>query len=75
MLKGFLYFKLENFTARTLGPFFRRQGQSFFRQGLGFQGQMGHEDTLVPSLRCIPISDSKYPRLLDVIYTNHIIKS
>jgi carbonic anhydrase/acetyltransferase-like protein (isoleucine patch superfamily) len=29
------------------------------------QGAMGHEDTRVPSLRCVPISDSKYPRLLD----------
>jgi carbonic anhydrase/acetyltransferase-like protein (isoleucine patch superfamily) len=26
---------------------------------------MGHEDRIVPSLRCIPISDGKYPRLLD----------
>jgi len=26
---------------------------------------MGHDDRLVPSLRCVPISDSKYPKLLD----------
>lgn len=26
---------------------------------------MGHQDTLVPSLRCIPISNSKFPRTLD----------
>ena len=26
---------------------------------------MGHQDTLVPSLRCIPISNSLYPKTLD----------
>ena len=26
---------------------------------------MAHEDTQVPSLRCVPISNSKFPRLLD----------
>ena len=40
------------------------------------QGAMGHEDTRVPSLRCVPISDSKYPRLLDVsptfLYFSHL---
>ena len=30
-----------------------------------FQGDLAHEDRLVPSMRCIPISDSKYPKLLD----------
>jgi len=29
------------------------------------QGVAAHEDTLVPSLRCVPISASKFPRLLD----------
>lgn len=29
------------------------------------QGAAAHEDTLVPSLRCVPISASKFPRLLD----------
>jgi len=66
MLKGVLYFKLENFTARVLGPLFRRTGQAIYAQGVTFQGEDGHEDRLVPSLRCVPISDAKYPRLLDV---------
>ena len=66
MLKGVLYFKLETLTARVLGPMFRRAGQSIYRQGVAFQGEIGHEDRLVPSMRCIPISDAKYPRLLDV---------
>jgi hypothetical protein len=66
MLKGVLYFKLENFTARVVAPLYRRTGQSLFRSGVKLQGPMGHDDRLVPSLRCVPISDAKYPRLLDV---------
>ena len=66
MFKGVLYFKLETLTARVLGPMFRRTGQSIYRSGVAFQGELGHEDRLVPSLRCVPISDAKYPRLLDV---------
>jgi hypothetical protein len=30
------------------------------------QGEAGHQDVLVPSLRCVPISEAKYPKLLDV---------
>lgn len=66
MFKGVLYFKLESVTARILGPFFRSTGQSLFRQGMASQGALAHQDRLVPSLRCVPISDAKYPRLLDV---------
>ena len=66
MFKGVLYFKLETLTARVLGPIFRRTGQSLYRSGVSMQGEYGHEDRLVPSTRCIPISDAKYPRLLDV---------
>ena len=73
MLKGILYFKLENLAARTVGPMFRRVGQQVFRQGLSYQGQSAHEDTIVPSLRCVPISDSKYPKLLDVLLTSLIL--
>ena len=65
MLKGVLYYKLEN-SAVSLGPKLRQMGQSLFRSGMASQVAMGHEDTRVPSLRCAPISDSKYPRLLDV---------
>ena len=71
MLKGVLYFKLESFTARVLGPFFRRTGQQVYRSGVAFQGALGHEDRLVPSLRCVPISDSKFPRMLDVSSSNN----
>jgi hypothetical protein len=65
MLKGVIYFKLETFTARVLGPLFRRTGQLVFGQGVAMQGNLSNEDRLVPSLRCVPISDAKYPRLLD----------
>lgn len=67
MFKGVLYFKLETLTSRVLAPLFRRTGQSLYRQGVAMQGDLGHEDRLVPSMRCVPISDAKYPRLLDVI--------
>ena len=66
MLKGILYFKLENFAARVLGPMARRTGQSLFNRGTQMQGEFHNNDRLVPSLRCVPISDAKYPKLLDV---------
>jgi hypothetical protein len=50
----------------VLGPMFRRTGQSIYRRGVALQGEIGHEDRLVPSMRCVPISDAKYPKLLDV---------
>lgn len=66
MLKGVLYFKLETLTSRVLGPIFRRTGQNLYRSGVAFQGEFASEDRLVPSVRCVPISDAKYPKLLDV---------
>lgn len=36
MLKGILYYKLENFTNLAIGPFFRRLGQSTFRSGMAY---------------------------------------
>ena len=65
MFKGALYYKLENITI-GLGPKLRAMGQTIYRQGMASQGVSAHEDTLVPSLRCVPISNSKFPRLLDV---------
>jgi len=66
MFKGVLYFKFESLTSRVLGPLLRSTGQSLFRQGVASQGALASDDRLVPSLRCVPISDAKYPRLLDV---------
>ena len=65
MLKGILYYKFENLTVQ-MGPISRNLGQSLFRSGLAYQGASAHEDKIVPSLRCVPISASKYPKLLDV---------
>lgn len=64
MLKGVLYYKLENMTHKV-GPVLRKWGQGIYRAGVANQGASGHEDYAVPSLRCVPISESKYPRLLD----------
>ena len=66
MFKGALYFKLENMAVGSLGPNLRNWGQSLFRSGAAAQAHLGHEDTMVPSMRCVPISNSKFPRLLDV---------
>jgi hypothetical protein len=63
-MKGILYYKMEHWTHK-LGPTFRKWGQSIYRAGVANQGTSGHEDYAVPSLRCVPISESKYPRLLD----------
>ncbi len=64
MLKGVLFYKLENMTHKV-GPVLRKIGQGIYRAGVANQGEHGHEDYAVPSTRCVPISDSKYPRLLD----------
>lgn len=63
-MKGALFYKLENMTC-AMGPQVRRWGQQMFKQGMAMQGEMAHQDTIVPSLRCIPISNSKYPKTLD----------
>ena len=62
--KGAIYYKLENLTV-GLGPVIRKMGQQYFNQGMALQGVAGHQDTLVPSLRCIPISNSVFPKTLD----------
>ena len=63
-LKGHLFYKLENLT-HSLGPAIRKQGQQLFNQGMAMQGEMAHTDTMQPSLRCVPISNSKYPKSLE----------
>ena len=65
MFKGALYYNLENMTI-GLAPTLRRWGQNLFRSGMVNQAASAHEDTIQPSLRCVAISASKFPRLLDV---------
>jgi carbonic anhydrase/acetyltransferase-like protein (isoleucine patch superfamily) len=62
--KGALYYKLENATV-SMAPRIRKMGRDLFKQGNEMQGEMAHKDYMVPSLRCVPISNSKYPRTLD----------
>jgi hypothetical protein len=63
-LKGALYYKLENATV-GMAPKIRKMGRNLFKQGNDLQGASAHKDYLVPSLRCVPISNSKYPKTLD----------
>jgi len=35
-LKGILYYKFENFTAKVIAPFFRKTGQAVFNRGVQF---------------------------------------
>lgn len=77
MIKGILYYKFEN-AAVSFGPTLRRWGQNMYRAGMAAQGNMAHEDAPVPSLRCVPISDSKYPKLLSVSISHnfsHLFKN
>jgi hypothetical protein len=55
-LKGALYYKLENATV-GLAPKIRNMGRNLFAQGNEMQGAMAHKDYMVPSLRCVPISN------------------
>lgn len=50
--------------SQSMGPKFRAMGQSLFKQGMDSQGAMAHADKVIPSLRCVPTSAGKYPRLL-----------
>lgn len=70
MLKHILFFKLENLSARVVGPMLRRTGQNLFFRGTEMQGDAHNNDRLVPSMRCVPISDAKYPKLLDVSHNS-----
>lgn len=42
---------------------------------MALQGASAHEDTMQPSLRCVPISNSKYPRsvLSDWVAPNAVL--
>ena len=42
----------------------RRTGQNLFRKGQQIADYEHYDDRLVPSLRVVPISDRKYPKLL-----------
>ena len=64
MLKRILYHKLENYTVTNFAPRLRRWGQSLIKTGTEYCGDDGHSDKLVKSLRCVPLNNKVYPKLL-----------
>jgi len=62
-VKGALYYRMEN-AVHAFAPKLRKAGQDLFKNGVALQGQMGHQDTIQPSLRCIA-HNGVYPRALD----------
>ena len=64
MLKRVLYHKLERFTVTSWAPRLRRWGQGLFATGTEYCGDDQHTDRLVKSLRCIPLNNKVYPKLL-----------
>ncbi len=65
MFRGYFFTKLENTTVKYIAPLFRTVGQSLYDSGTAIGGRYLSNDRLVPSLRCVPISGSKFPRTLD----------
>ena len=64
MFKRVLFHKLEKFTVQTLGPTIRKWGQQIYKTGTEFTGDDQPHDELVKSLRCVPISNKVFPKLL-----------
>jgi carbonic anhydrase/acetyltransferase-like protein (isoleucine patch superfamily) len=49
-MKGVLFYKLDN-VVTNIGPKLRQLGQQVYKQGVAMQGNLHHDDKLVPSLR------------------------
>lgn len=64
MLKRVLFHKMDKATVTTLGPMLRRWGQSVFNTGVNYCGEDCHKDQLVRSLRCVPLNNKVFPKLL-----------
>lgn len=62
--KGAIYYKLENATV-SLAPKIRQIGQQLYARGVALQGNLAHEDTLQPSLRCVAAPNGKFPDALN----------
>lgn len=65
MFTRVFFYKLDNIITTKLGPQIRTWGQNMFRKGVELQGEFANPDVLVPSLRCVPLSNNVYPRLLE----------
>lgn len=64
MFKRIFYHKMEKYTVTSLGPMLRKWGQSVFNTGVEMAGPDAHRDTLVKSLRCVPLNNKVFPKLL-----------
>ena len=64
MFKRILYHKLEKLTVNSIGPSIRKWGQVLFKTGTEYCGDDQHTDKLVKSLRCVPLNNKVFPKLL-----------
>ncbi len=64
MFRRIIFHRLEKFTLGSIAPGIRRAGQSFFNSGVEVTGDNGVHDDLVKSMRCVPLNNTIYPKLL-----------
>ncbi|CAI2373490.1 unnamed protein product [Moneuplotes crassus] len=64
MFRRIIFHRLERFTLGTIAPTFRNLGQNLFKTGSQICGPDSHSDQLVRSMRCVPINNTVYPKLL-----------
>lgn len=65
MFKRVFFYRLDRIMTGKVGPKLRALGQSYYKKGMELQGEHAHEDTIVPSMRSIPLSDTVYPKMLE----------
>ena len=65
MLRRVFFYRMEQLMSGAYGNWFRGVGQSIYNKGTEMQGELGHEDTIQPSLRAVALSDTVFPKLLD----------
>lgn len=64
MLGRFIYHQIDKFCVTKAGPQLRKWGQGIFNTGLDYCGDNHHRDPLRKSLRCIPLNNKVFPKLL-----------
>lgn len=64
MIRRLVFYKIEKWAVTSMGPKFRKIGQSIFNMGEELCGKDAASDKLVPSLRNIPVSNKVFPKLL-----------
>lgn len=63
-MKGVLFYKLDN-VVTNIGPKLRQLGQQVYKQGVAMQGNLHHDDKLVPSLRNLKSQSGAVPNNFD----------